>query len=331
MDTIQNIGMTRIVPGDNDRHEFNPTSLKELADSIDDHGLAQPITVRMIAKCSDCDTMTPVLDTTFNACPACHEKSIEIIYQIVAGERRFRACQTLGWDSIPAIVRHLSDEEAAAIMLCENIQRVDLSPIDEGLAYRKRMDQFGWSIQDIASHAHVSDSRVRTRLDLLELHPDIQQLINTGQLAITAGSKLVKLSPAGQLTAIRWILNQPVMPTVSAIAIFAQKLIESEASQSLFDLAELFSPVVFVIETKGSNRMKDLLPRIPGLPGANPHAAKLGNFFDDYLASLLETDHTYEAEVIADFWAKALDANWARMQPHDSVTIQRHHTFVLGQ
>jgi hypothetical protein len=112
-----------IVPGDNDRQAFEPVALQELADSIAAHGLAQPITVRPIAGG---------------------------LYQIVAGERRFRAMQLLGWERVPALVRDLDDRQASAIMLVENLNRVDLNPIDEARAYSKRMTEFSWAVSDIA-------------------------------------------------------------------------------------------------------------------------------------------------------------------------------------
>lgn len=102
-ESIQFVPVAQIVPGNNDREEFDAVALRELADSIGQHGLAQPITVRPYGQG----------------------------FQIVAGERRWRAVQLLGWETIPALVRPLSDEEASAIMLLENIQRAELNPIAE--------------------------------------------------------------------------------------------------------------------------------------------------------------------------------------------------------
>lgn len=143
MTEVQMVPVALIAPGDNDREEFAETALRELADSIAQHGLAQPITVRP----SDGG------------------------YQIVAGERRWRAVRLLGWKAIPALVRELSDETASAIMLLENIQRAELNPIEEARAYRKRMMQFGWNAAQTARAANVPEERVRMRLMLLSFAP----------------------------------------------------------------------------------------------------------------------------------------------------------------
>lgn len=93
---ITNIDLASIVPGNNDRTIFKKNEMQELANSIGENGLIQPISARLIAG-----------DT----------------YQIVAGERRFRACQMLGWETIPTIILDISDEQAAALMLAENVAR----------------------------------------------------------------------------------------------------------------------------------------------------------------------------------------------------------------
>ena len=117
--TLTAIPIDSIRRGDNDRQAFDQVALEELSESIRAHGLVQPITIRPM--------------------PDGH-------YQIVAGERRWRACKLLTWHEIPAIVRDLDDEAASAIMLAENIGRKDLNPIEEANAYHRRMDQFGWSV-----------------------------------------------------------------------------------------------------------------------------------------------------------------------------------------
>ena len=107
MTEIANIPVSSIAAGNNDRKEFDPVKLEELAASIAAHGLAQPITVRPLS----------------GLIPG---------FEIVAGERRFRAIsRVLQWDTIPAIVRDLDDEAASAIMLAENTGRADLNPIEE--------------------------------------------------------------------------------------------------------------------------------------------------------------------------------------------------------
>lgn len=164
MTNIVLIDTTSIAAGNNDRTVFEPKALRELADSIDKNGLIQPITVR------------PAGDTG--------------IFQIVAGERRFRAMSLLEWSEIPCIVKEMTDEEAAAVMLAENVSRADIDPIDEAMAYNSRMALFGWSVADCARHAGVSAIRVQFRVKLLILRPDIQSLIRTGQMTVGYASIL---------------------------------------------------------------------------------------------------------------------------------------------
>jgi len=135
-----------IRPGDNDRTEFAAKELQELADNIAVNGLAQPVTVRPVE---------PDL--------------IGTRYEIVCGERRYRACtQILGWDSVPVIVRPLSDLQASAIMLAENMARVDLDPISEGRSYAKRIRELELTPADVAAMAGVPVSRVKARIRTLE-------------------------------------------------------------------------------------------------------------------------------------------------------------------
>jgi ParB family transcriptional regulator, chromosome partitioning protein len=149
---IQAIALAEIHVANNDRKHFDAKSIEDLAGSIKAHGLAQPITVRRIADG----------------------------FELVAGERRFRAHQLLGVATIDAIVRDLSDEGAAGIMLVENTGRVDLSPIEEANAYRRRIDEFGSTPAEVATAAGVSSIRVKYRLDLLNLRPEIQHQVHNG-------------------------------------------------------------------------------------------------------------------------------------------------------
>jgi len=153
------IETSQIVPGNNDRTVFDARKLNELAQNIREHGLIQPITVRQVEGTE--------------------------LFQIVAGERRFRACaDILKWDEIHAIVADLTDEEAAAIMLSENVSRADIDPVDEANAYAVRMRLYGWSVSDCARHGGVSDVRVQFRLKLLKLRTDILAIVRTGDLSI---------------------------------------------------------------------------------------------------------------------------------------------------
>ena len=158
MKHIKDIPISQIIPGKNDRTIFDDKGLRELADTIKGQGLIQPITVR-------------------SAKDGKH-------FEIVAGERRFRACKLLGWQTIPAIVTTLKDEDASAITLAENIARKSLDPIDEACAYQSRIDSFGWSIQDLSKYAGTSTIHIQFRLKLLRLIPEIQKLIRGRNIQI---------------------------------------------------------------------------------------------------------------------------------------------------
>lgn len=154
----QALDTSLIIRGNNDRTVFKDKEVMDLAKNISINSLIHPITVR------------PVEGTEF--------------YQIVEGEMRFRACHLLKWKHIPARVRNLTDEEASAIMLAENVSRTDLDPIDEAEAYAKRMKAFNWTVEDCARFAGVTTIRVQFRLKLLALIPDIRHLIRSGNFPL---------------------------------------------------------------------------------------------------------------------------------------------------
>jgi ParB/RepB/Spo0J family partition protein len=200
--------LNQIIPGDNDRSHFDTEGLRELASSIKEHGLAQPITVR----------------------------PLNGHYQIVAGERRYRAHVLLNAETIPAIIRDLDDEAASAIMLAENVSRRDLDPIDEALAYQKRLTQFDWSVEDIAQRAGVTTVRVHFRLKLLRLRPDVQKLIRDGQLQLGYAQILsdADLDTNRQLIALRRLRDNP-RPTPTWFRREVNALREEQCQETLFD------------------------------------------------------------------------------------------------
>lgn len=212
---ITHLALSEIIPGQNDRTRFDQTSLTELADSIEEHGLAQPITVRPL------DEMD--------------------MYQIVCGERRYCAFKLLGYPMIPCIIRELSDEEAAAIMLCENVARADLDPIDEARAYESRMSRFGWTAQECAQKAGVSTPRITNRLHLLRLRPDLQDLTRSGDLRIGYANIIAHadLDVNRQLIALARLRDNPA-PTPAWFRREVNALLEEQAQDCLFD-ADLFT------------------------------------------------------------------------------------------
>lgn len=149
------------------RRDFNETALQELADSIRTQGVIEPIIVREIA---------------FNK------------YEMIAGERRWRAAQLAGLDKVPCIVRNYTDEEAAEVTLIENIQRQDLNPIEEALALSRLLEDFKYTHEEIAEAIGQSRSTITNTLRLLHLDARVQQMLIDQTLSEGHGKVLVSFS-----------------------------------------------------------------------------------------------------------------------------------------
>ena len=206
---IKDIPISRIIPGKNDRTIFDEKGLRELADTIKEQGLIQPITVRS----------------------AKDNKHFEII----AGERRFRACRLLRWQTIPAIVMDLKDKDASAITLAENIARKSLDPIDEACAYQSRIDSFAWCIEDLSKYAGTSTIHIQFRLKLLRLIPEIQKLIRGGNIQIGYAQILADadLDSNFQLLAFSKLRDNP-KPTMGWFRSIVTELKEKQDQGVLF-------------------------------------------------------------------------------------------------
>jgi ParB family chromosome partitioning protein len=198
---------------------FNQAELQSLADTIKANGLIQPISVRQLP------------DTE--------------LYQIVAGERRFRACKLAGMETISAIVLDLSDEEVSILMMVENTSRKDLDPIDEARAYQSRIDHFGWSVRDCAKYAGVSSVHVNFRLKLLKLRPDLQALCRSGDLQLGYAQTLAdgNLDCNFQMIAIKELRDNP-KPTPTWFRKVVSRLLEKQAQGQLFDLPLMGGPIL---------------------------------------------------------------------------------------
>jgi ParB family chromosome partitioning protein len=153
------------------RTEFEPAALQELADSIKAQGVVQPIVVRPI----DRDR-----------------------YEIVAGERRWRAAQLAGLADIPALVRDIPDEAAVAVALIENIQREDLNPLEEATALKRLTEGFGLTHQEVADAVGRSRASVSNLLRLLDLHSDVKAAISRGEMEMGHARALAGLPEAKQ-------------------------------------------------------------------------------------------------------------------------------------
>jgi ParB family chromosome partitioning protein len=119
-------------------------------------------------------------------------------FQIIAGERRWRAARLAGLERVPVVIREASDEDAGLLALIENLQREDLNPIDEALAFRRLADSGALTHDAIASEVGRSRAAVTNALRLLELTPQVRRLVETGRLRAAAARALIPLDPASQ-------------------------------------------------------------------------------------------------------------------------------------
>jgi ParB family chromosome partitioning protein len=179
--SVVDVPLSRISPNPHQpRRRMDETGLEELAASIREHGILQPVLV------------TETLDG----------------YQLVAGERRVRAARLAGLDHIPALIRQLADRDQLEVALVENVQRADLDPIDEALAYRQLIDEFGLTQDHVAERVGKARSTVANTLRLLDLHPDVQAAIGDGRLTEGHGRALGGLGIEGQGHVLGTVLDQ---------------------------------------------------------------------------------------------------------------------------
>jgi len=217
------------------RQIFDEAAIEELAASMKEHGVIQPLIVRRDG-------------------PG---------YQLVAGERRLRAAIKAGLDKIPVVVKSLSDREAMELSLVENLQREDLGPIEEAEAYKRLSEEFGLTQEQIAQRVGKSRSDVANTMRLLRLEPEIKQLINEGKISGGHGRALVGLPREQQLVVAKAIVDKglSVRETEEAVASKAakRKPRQKQTSSSRIKEAEeilsaaLGSPVVVKRQgTKGT-------------------------------------------------------------------------------
>ena len=172
------------------RARMDESALHELAESISRYGLMQPILVRPIDSNANGNTKLGA----HRQQPA----SIETRYEIIAGERRFRAAQIAGLQKIPVIVRAVPDEQALALALIENIQREDLSPLDEAHAIKRLLDEFGYTHDQASSAIGRSRSATSNLLRLLNLAEPVQTMLLAGDIDMGHARALLPLDRAGQ-------------------------------------------------------------------------------------------------------------------------------------
>lgn len=191
---VVEIPVAAIVPNQyQPRKVFDQTEIQELAQTISEHGLLQPIVVREFRPGE---------------------------YEIIAGERRFRAVKLLQWEKIPAIVEKMTDAESASLALIENLQRAQLSPVEEAQAYKQLMEFNHLTQAALAKGMGKSQSFVANKLRLLKLIKPVQNAILDGRITERHGRALLSLNEDQQRTLLMEIVNQHwnVRQTEDAVA-----------------------------------------------------------------------------------------------------------------
>ena len=176
------------------RSQVKPEALGELADSIRRQGLLQPVVVRRV----------------------------EGEYQLIAGERRWRAAQQAGLLEIPAVVRDADDREAAALALVENLQREDLSPLEEARAYSGLVEQFGLTHQEVGEAVGRSRAAVSNSLRLLALPAGVQDMLDRGQIEMGHARALLAVEADRALAAAQEVVRRKL--SVRATEALARKI-----------------------------------------------------------------------------------------------------------
>ena len=162
------------------RKRFDDESLQELADSISQHGIIQPLTVRKLSSG---------------------------YYQIIAGERRWRAARLAGLQEVPVIVIEADDRKAAELAMIENLQREDLNPMEEAAGFQSLIESYHMTQEEAAQRVGKSRSAVTNALRLLGLTPSVRKLVEEGKLSAGHARALVPLSPSLQDSAANAIVS----------------------------------------------------------------------------------------------------------------------------
>lgn len=154
------------------RRHFDPQQIEELAASIRERGLIQPLVVR----------------------------KVDGHYELIAGERRLRAVTSLGQTTVKVVVHEATDQEVAELALIENLQRADLTPLEEAEQYRLLQERFGMKQETIAQHVGKSRAVIANMVRLLDLAPEVRELLNQQQITVGHAKVLLQLKDAGMQT-----------------------------------------------------------------------------------------------------------------------------------
>lgn len=222
------------------RKDFDDEKISELADSIKEHGVITPILV---------------------------QKSENGFYKIIAGERRWRASKLAGKKTIPAIIKDYDKEEFYEVSLIENLQRQDLNPVEEALGYKKLMDEFGFTQEEVAKKLSKSRSSIANSLRLLNLEKEVMELLSDGKISTGHAKVLLGLSDKKRQIALskevaeKELSVRELESLIKAASKKPKKEIKKDLNLRLaFENAEkrfsdIFSTKVQIVDKKGKGKI----------------------------------------------------------------------------
>jgi ParB family chromosome partitioning protein len=222
------------------RKDIEPEALNDLANSIRTQGIIQPIIVRKLAQGGN--------------------------YEIIAGERRWRAAQLAGLSDIPAIVRNISDEAAMALALIENIQRQDLNPIEEAFALHRLLEEFGLTHQQIADAVGKSRATVTNLLRLLGLNSEVRVLVEQRRIEMGHARALLALVGATQTQIAEDIAAKGL--SVRETEMIVRKLLsQSTSGERLAPSKKTENPNIWHLERELSDKLGAVVNVDQGVKG----------------------------------------------------------------
>jgi ParB family chromosome partitioning protein len=216
------VDLNSIIPGPmQPRTNFDEAALESLAESIRTHGIVQPLLVRRQGEG----------------------------FELIAGERRWRAAKIAGLTRVPVFIKDIADQDLLEIALIENIQREDLNPIEEAQAYKRLIENVGLTQEALATRVGRDRSYITNYLRLLKLPPDLQQLVIEGRLSTGHARTILGLSQADlQRRLARQVIEDGL--SVRATEILVQKAAADKPARAVRDTSQTVDPNIRAAETK---------------------------------------------------------------------------------
>ncbi len=213
------------------RKQFDEAALADLASSIAQHGVIQPLLVRPLPGGG---------------------------YQLVAGERRWRASRMAGLSEVPAVVREMTEQEAAELALIENLQRQDLNPMEEAMGYRTLMESYGLTQEETAKAVNKSRPAVANALRLLHLPDEVASLVASGQLSAGHARAVLAFEDEEEQRRVAQAAIKDDLPvrTLEKMAKAAKKEKKAEAAPAAFPEDAFFTEVELALAEHMNRRVK---------------------------------------------------------------------------